>query len=497
MRASSIVRWSLVLVAGSAACLSIDDRKIVDGPASNAGAAGDSDAGRAGLGRAGNTSAGDAGDAGEGGAAAGSNNGGTAGVELGGTGGTGAVSGGVLAGAGGAPNPLCGNGTMNPGELCDDGNAKAADGCTSCMIDKGFACTGTPSTCVATCGDGIVASTEACDDGGKVAGNGCSATCTLEAGYGCWGEPSVCSRSCAGIAATACQTESCCERTTITGGTVRVGRGDETCSTCTAGCPVATCVDQDSGQDTPEHNASVNQFLLDKYEVTVGRFRRFADAYAGPPAAGAGAHPAIVNTGWQTAWNSSIAASSSALKTAVQCSGTTWTNSAGANEQLPMNCVSWYEAFAFCAWDGGRVPTENEWEFAAAGGSENRVYPWGNTPLTATQAVYNCPAGCTNGFINIGTVGSKPAGAGRFGNRDLVGNVKEWVFDYYAIYSTNLCSNCATTVANNSYPYRVIRGGGWRDTTAKTLRSADRFVSELFVPTLRNDNIGFRCARTP
>ncbi len=81
---------------------------------------------------------------------------------------------------------LCGNGTMELGEACDDGNTKAGDGCSAvCAKEPGFTCTGTPSTCGAVCGDGVQTATEACDDGNTTAGDGCSATCTIEAGYLC------------------------------------------------------------------------------------------------------------------------------------------------------------------------------------------------------------------------------------------------------------------------------------------------------------------------
>jgi formylglycine-generating enzyme required for sulfatase activity len=80
------------------------------------------------------------------------------------------------------------------------------------------------------------------------------------------------------------------------------------------------------------------------------------------------------------------------LIAAVKCSATyqTWTDSAGSNESRPMNCITWYEAFAFCIWDGGRLSTEAEWNYAAAGGSEQRQYPWsvppGSTTIDCTYA---------------------------------------------------------------------------------------------------------------
>lgn len=83
---------------------------------------------------------------------------------------------------------LCGNGNLDAqigGEACDDGNSTDGDGCSStCQVETGFACSGTPSVCQSTCGDGVLASDEGCDDGNTVSGDGCSALCVVEAGSG-------------------------------------------------------------------------------------------------------------------------------------------------------------------------------------------------------------------------------------------------------------------------------------------------------------------------
>ena len=96
----------------------------------------------------------------------------------------------------------------------------------------------------------------------------------------------------------------------------------------------------------------------------------------------------------------------------------TWTDAPGDNEQLPMNCVGFYEAFAFCLWDGGRLPTEAEWESVAAGGEENRLYPWGSTApgADAMHAVHGCyydGVDTCDGLVDIAPVGSAPMGNGR------------------------------------------------------------------------------------
>lgn len=247
------------------------------------------------------------------------------------------------------------------------------------------------------------------------------------------------------------------------------------------------------------NTATVSTYFLDKFEVSVGRFRKFVEAYdawhgASNPASGAGAHPTISGSGWNSAWT--LAADAATLKTNLACNAlASWTDSAGSNEGKPINCVNYFEAFAFCAWDAGRLPTEAEWNNAAAGGTNQRVYPW-SSPSTSTtvdfaHATYSCNADGTSGCApsDIFQTGSLSAGAGRYGHRDLAGNMWELTLDYYAATYVNPCADCANLTTAQ---FRVIRGGSFQSSGPNNLRAGAR---STHASANRLANVGFRCAR--
>jgi len=287
------------------------------------------------------------------------------------------------------------------------------------------------------------------------------------------------------------QGESCCTSLVVSGGTYfRTYRNN-------GGGP--------TGTNDP---AMVSDFRLDKYLVTVGRYRQFAAAWAGGwrPAAGAGKHAYLtggglamtsggVETGWNTSWNTTtdVNPTTNSLTRGSFCDSAhaTYTASAtGGHETLPINCVNWFESYAFCIWDGGFLPSEAEWEYAAAGGSEQRQYPWGTTaPGTMNQyAIYG--TNFTGNATNVAPVGTAASGAGRWGQLDLAGEVWEWVLDWKQTY-VNPCTDCVNLTPAQ---FHIVRGdnfGGSVNNLMPIVRGGD------VADPGRDSNFGMRCARAP
>jgi formylglycine-generating enzyme len=237
--------------------------------------------------------------------------------------------------------------------------------------------------------------------------------------------------------------------------------------------------------------ARVDAFALDRYEVTVGRFRAFVTGYTlDEPRAGDGASAVLgAPSGWDATWDAALPADQAALGASLGCSSeyATWTDTPGENEDKPIDCVTWYLAFAFCAWDGGRLPTEAEWNYAAAGGDEQRPYPWGTTGPDATLAVSGCQSSTVS--CPIPNVGSLPAGQGKWKQMDLAGSMAEWTLDYFSTLPTDCADKCVQLT--DGMLGRDLRGGDFTHDNSQLLTTYRVGI----LPTDAEAFIGFRCAR--
>lgn len=271
---------------------------------------------------------------------------------------------------------------------------------------------------------------------------------------------------------------------------------------------------------------ALDRFYLDRYEVTVGRFRHFANAYeawlrAANPKPATGRNPAVPTSGFPEAWVLSPVITGFAAPlyiippsraeliksvTSPACGQfTTWTDTRGANENLPINCVNYFVAYLYCIWDGdssfSRLPSEAEWNAAAAGGAKQRAYPWSDPADNleiSNRAAYNSSDRLPY------AVGSFRRGAGLWKTQDLAGNVHEWVRDAAladalgAKYIDDPDNPIDLTNDADPRQARALRGGSFKDfscvgcTPEARVRTPAR---EVLRPYQVFNDVGFRCAR--
>ena len=193
----------------------------------------------------------------------------------------------------------------------------------------------------------------------------------------------------------------------------------------------------------PQHTLRVAAFTIERTEVIVADYRRFV-----------GAHMAAAP------WPGAV-----------------------PFDSLPVTGVPWGDAARFCEWkypNGGRLPTEFEWE-AAARGVLGRVYSYGSLPESARANT------ASSARRQPMPVGSFPRGATPEGLLDLIGNVWEWTSSPLKAYPG------AKPLADSMQQYRVIRGGAF-DTSDDLATGWMRGYLRVSTPPEQLDRTGFRCA---
>ena len=236
----------------------------------------------------------------------------------------------------------------------------------------------------------------------------------------------------------------------------------------------------------------VATFDLDIYEVTNRDFAAFVDATGFETEAERWRWSLVFNPG-ETA-NPELEQRPAETPWWLRVDDADWRRPRGpgseAEPELPVVHVSWADADAFCAWRGRRLPTEAEWDLAAAAGNDgagHARYPWGDDPAPDGQWVANVWQGddfpiedeAADGHTYLAPVGSYPANA--LGVFDLGGNVWEWCDDWY--------------LPGGAGGEKVLKGGSWLCAASycEGYRNANRNHS---APDSGLDNTGFRCARS-
>jgi formylglycine-generating enzyme required for sulfatase activity len=198
------------------------------------------------------------------------------------------------------------------------------------------------------------------------------------------------------------------------------------------------------GDESPQHRLFLDDFWIDRLEVTNAEYRECVSA-------GRCSEPADLRAFSDPTFGS-----------------------------YPVVYVTWFQAEAFCAWRGKRLPSEAEWEKAARG-TDGRSYPWGDV----MQSDLLNAGGMSNGPR---AVGSLPQGASPYGALDMAGNVWEWVEDWYAAYPGS-----AYTSDFYGEKYKVVRGGSWNH----PVQDARTFHRDIASPWRALAVVGFRCAASP
>jgi len=205
----------------------------------------------------------------------------------------------------------------------------------------------------------------------------------------------------------------------------------------------------------PQREIYLDEFIIDQVEVTNERYMKFVQA-----------------TGHRNPPNPY---------------GTGPLMSAKGIEDLPVVQVTWYDSKTYCAWAKKRLPTEAEWEKAARG-TDGRKFPWGNDPATSKRANFDREWADEKTLF---PVGSLPDGDSPYGVKDMAGNAREWVSDWYDADYYKHAPDRNPQGPDKKGIVRSIRGGSWHSPIGD-IRATGRGKGGF---ALQTHGTGFRCAR--
>lgn len=283
--------------------------------------------------------------------------------------------------------------------------------------------------------------------------------------------------------------------------------------------------------ELPKHKVTISTFWMDKTEVTNAQFKQFIDA----------THY-VTTAEKKPDWNElkkqlppdtpkpdeSLLVPASLVFTPLNhpvsldnpgqwwawTPGATWAHPRGPKSDIegrnhPVVHVSWDDANAYCKWQGKRLPTEAEWEWAARGGLTNKNYPWGNEPIDTGKVKANTWQGkfpyqntLRDNYFYTAPVASFAANG--YGLYDMAGNVWEWVSDWYDHdYYSNIKDGATNPQGpaisydpeDATMPKKSLRGGSFlcNEAYCSGYRVAARMKTS---PDTSMEHLGFRCAKT-